>query len=90
MKARTPKNTTLPCAFTSQVVCGLQVQPRARIAAKVARQPHGGIGADAAPLANDVVDARRRHVQGLGSEPGFRSSGSTSYNPRVESLPDPA
>jgi hypothetical protein len=32
---------------------------------EVARKPHGGIGADTGPLANDVVDARSRHVQGL-------------------------
>ena len=49
----------------AQVICRLEVQPRARIATKVARKPHCGIGADTAPLANDVVDARSRHVQGL-------------------------
>jgi len=49
----------------SQVVCGLQIQPRARIATEVARKPHGSISTDTAPLAYDVVDARRRHVQGL-------------------------
>jgi len=61
-----PLNALRACDLrNSQVVCGLQVQPRARIAIEGARKSHGGIGADAEPLANDVVDARSRHVQGF-------------------------
>ena len=42
-----------------QVIRGLQVQPRARIAAKVASQPHRRVRSDGTPLAHDVIDARR-------------------------------
>lgn len=33
----------------SQVIGGLKIQPRVRVAAEAARKPHGGIGAEAAP-----------------------------------------
>ena len=47
----------------AQVVGGLQVQPRLRVAAKETAQAQRGVGGDAAPLQHDVVDARSRYMQ---------------------------
>ena len=57
---------TLDCASTgnlreTQVIDGLQVQPRMCITAEVARQTHGRIGGNPAAFAHDVIDARSRH-----------------------------
>src|SRR6185312_8604329 len=50
----------------AQVVLRLQVQPRLRIAPEVSGEPHGRVGRNTAPLANDVVDTRSGYTQGLG------------------------
>ena len=49
----------------AEIVLCLQVQPRLRIAAEVAGEPHRRIGGNTAPLANDVVDAWGGYMQGL-------------------------
>jgi hypothetical protein len=54
----------------SEVVRRLQIQPRSRIAAEVARQPHGSICGDATTLPDDVVDARRGDVERPGESVG--------------------
>jgi hypothetical protein len=49
----------------SKVVQRLQVQPRLCIPAAVARWPHGALGRNARPLANNVVNTWRRHTQSV-------------------------
>jgi len=48
-----------------QIVRGLQVEPRLRIAAKVPCETQRGICRDAAPLADDIVDAASSDAEGV-------------------------
>jgi hypothetical protein len=50
----------------TKIVYRLQIQPELCGAANVAREAHGGIGSDTPALKNDVTNARRTQVQGLG------------------------
>lgn len=56
-----------------EIVSCLQVQPGHRVAAEVACQALGSVGADAAALVDDFVDAGGRyaqcHGQGVGAHP---------------------
>ncbi len=45
------------------VIVGLQIQPELMRRVEEPRQPQRRIRADAAPLAHDLVDARRSHVE---------------------------
>src|ERR1035437_9595785 len=58
-----------------QIVSKLQVQPALYVAAEVAHQAHRGIHADAAPLQDDVVDARSRNAQRPGKRVGAHTQG---------------
>ena len=49
-----------------EVVSRLQVQPGNRVAAEVAGQAFGGVGADAAALIDDFVDAGGRYAERYG------------------------
>ena len=49
----------------TQVADRLQVEPGLRIATEVARQAHRRISRDATALQNNVIDARRWHMQSL-------------------------
>ena len=46
----------------SQAACRLQVQPRARIAAKAARKPYGGIGIGVSPRRINEIVPRKRSI----------------------------
>ena len=46
-----------------RVEVGLKVHPALHVSAEVTRQPQRGVRADAAPFADDFVDAGRRHAK---------------------------
>jgi hypothetical protein len=50
---------------TLWLVARLEVQPALRVGLEVAGEPQRGIGRDAAPTPNNLVNPRRRHAENL-------------------------
>ena len=68
-----PAQDFVSCDQCLEIVGRLQIQPGHRVAAEVACQAFGGVGADAAAFIDDFVDAGGRHAerygQGIGAHP---------------------
>lgn len=63
MAGRLGEHGADPALLDQQVVPGLEVHPELAGVAEIVRQPKRGVGGDASPAQDDLVDAARRHAE---------------------------